>query len=183
MQVSELSGNKLKITLTHTEVICCFGAYEKLLSMSAKTKTAIKILLGDIIEEYYGVLGNQKISAEIRTSLHNGCVIVLSYPESFKKPKEYLICFENSENLIEGAIGLYRILSKKAYTSSLYTMNKKYYILLSYGTEKRRIMPLRKFSHYITDDAVKAEYIKEHGKVISKRNALGRLCSAFIKET
>ena len=182
MHVSKLEGNKIKITLSHTEVICCFGAYDNLLSMSKKTKTTIKILLSDIIEEYYGFLNNEKISADIKADLHNGCVIILSRCTGQIKKNEYVVCFENSENLIDGTLILYRMLRKKAYASSLYTLNKKYYLLLSFDIDKRRIMPLRKFTYYITKDSVKTEYIREYGKIITRRNAVKKLSSAFIKE-
>lgn len=181
MQVSRLDNNKIKITLTHTEVICCFGAYKNLLNMSPKTKNTIKLLLSDIIEEYYGFLNNEKISADIKTQIHNGCVIILSYPK-FKNWNEYVICFNNSENLIDGTLHLYHILRKKTYTSSLYILNKKYYILLSLNIDKRRIMSLRKFTYSITNDSVKPEYIREYGKVITEQNAVLKLSSAFIKE-
>ena len=183
MQVSKLGDNKIQITLTHTEVICCFGAYEKLLRMSAKTKTAIKILISDIIEEYYGFSYNGEISADIKTHFHKGCIITLSPSKPIKNPKEYLLYFENSEKLIEGTLALHRILRKKAYASSLYTLNNKYYILLSYSIEKRYIMPLRKFYNYIIEDTIKTEYIKEHGKLITKKNAVSKIFSAFIRET
>ena len=182
MQVTKLEGNKIKITLTHTEVICCFGAYDNLLSMSKKTKTTMKILLSDIIEEYYGFLNSEKISADIKADLHNGCVIILSYCADQIKKNEYIICFENSENLIDGTLILSRILRKKAYTSSLFTLNKKYYLLLTLGIDKRRIMPLRKFTYYITKDSIKSEYIREYGKIITGRNAVQKLSSAFTKE-
>ena len=74
------------------------------------------------------------------------------------------------------------MLRKKAYASSLYTLNKKYYLLLSFDIDKRRIMPLRKFTYSITKDSVKTEYIREYGKIITKGNAVKKLSSAFIKE-
>ena len=176
-----MEGNKLKITLTDTEVICCFGAYEKLFSMSPKTKTVIKLLLNDIIEEHYGFLNNKKISAEIRGGKNIGCIIILSSP--IAKQKEYLLGFENSEGLIEGVKILHRILRKKNYRSSLYKAYGRYYLFICNNLDKRRFSLLRNFSYSITSDCIKIEEIKEYGIPITKRNAVNKMHHAFFKET
>ena len=180
MQISEMSGNKVKITLTDTEVIYCFGAYEQLFSMSAKTKYIIKALLSNIIEEYYGFLRSEKISAEIRGAHNIGCTIILSCE---KKPNEYILTFENSEQLIKCSIELYQLFKNKRYTSSLYTENNKYYLLINIFSNKNMLFSCRKSVYDICSDYIKSEFIKEYGTVITRKNALYKLFSAFSKET
>lgn len=180
MQITEMSDNKVKITLTDTEVIYCFGAYERLFSMSAKTKYVIKALLSNVIEEHYGFLKSEKISAEIRGAQNIGCIIILSCE---KKPKEYILSFENSEQLIKSSIQLYKHLKNKKYTSSLYINNGKYYLLITAASNKNLLSICRKSVYDICSDSIKTEYIKEYGTAISKRNALYKLFYAFSKET
>lgn len=180
MQISEISGNKIKITLTDTEVLCCFSSYQKLFSMSAKTKNTIKILIGDIIYSHYGILGCDKICAEIRGKENTGCVIILSCEAEIKNCKDYILCFKNSEEMIKSSLMLNRLLKKQRTFSSLYKNEKQYFLIINTLLDKKTLSKIREFFN-IQCDTVKSEYIKEYCNLITEQNAIKKISLAFSK--
>ncbi len=183
MQIYEVSNNKIKIALTHTEVLCCFGAYEKLFYMSAKTKNIFKAFINSIIEEHYGYLIGEKISAEIKGAENSGCIITLECSKSNSDIKEYSISFINSESMINTALNLYRLMKKRIYSSSLYRTDNRYHLIFRADTGKKTALKLNEIYGNIHSDNILCEYIKEYGKTVAKRNAIFKIASAFSKET
>ena len=75
MTVSVVSPQKIKISLTHTEFIACFGEYEKLLNLTSKAKILLKILINDIISDNPSFSAADKISAKIQL-IKTGAVLL-----------------------------------------------------------------------------------------------------------
>lgn len=180
MQISEISGNRVKISLTDTEVICCFGAYESLFDMTPKTKLAIKTLLNEVIEKHYGTGEYEKISAVIRGGQNIGCTIIISCEKSVQ---EYILTFNNSENLIKSAKDLHRFLKNKQHTSSLYRENNKYYLLIRTVSKRIPYTILQKYTYDILYDSISYEHIREYATLVSGHKAIEKLAVAFFKET
>lgn len=183
MQIYEVSSNKIKIALTHTEVLCCFGAYDKLFIMSAKTKNIFKALINSIIEERYDYLIGEKISAEIKGIENSGCIITLEYSNTNNYIKEYSISFSNSENMINSSLNLHRLMKKKIYSSSLYKTDNLYHLIFKADISKKTALKLNEIYENINCDSILNEYIKEYGRLVTKRNALSKIASAFSKGT
>ncbi len=183
MQIYEVSNNKIKIALTHTEVLCCFGAYEKLFGMSAKTRNIFKAFINSIIEEHYGYLIGEKISAEIKGAENSGCIITLECPKNHSDIKEYSISFINSESMINTALNLYQIMKKRIYSSSLYRTDNRYHLIFRADTGRKTALRLNEIHKNVSCDNTISEYIKEYGKAVAKKNALFKIASAFSKET
>ncbi len=178
MKISEISAGKVKIVLTNTEVLSCFGAYEKLFEMSFVTKNAIKALLRDIIKKHYN---HQKISAEIRAEKNYGCVIILTAIDKRNKTVQIAYEFYNSESLITGSLNLYKIFKNTPYNSAIYKISDKYYIIINTVASAFPKYKTKSFDNVYTD-AVKCEIIKEYGNIITENNALEKISSAFLKE-
>ena len=181
MKISEISAGKVKIALTNTEVLTCFGTYEKLFEMSGRTKNAIKALLRDIIKKYYNHQINQKISAEIRAEKNFGCVIILTAVDKRNKKIQIAYEFYNSESLISGSFNLYQMFKNIPNNSSIYKISDKYYIILNTITSTLPKHQSKEFNNVYTD-TVKCEIIKEYGDIITENDALEKISSAFFKE-
>lgn len=59
MTVYRLSGDKIRIALSDSEVLSFFGTYEKFASLSGGTRLAVSLLLKESLEKYGDILGDQ----------------------------------------------------------------------------------------------------------------------------
>lgn len=181
MRVSEISKNKVKIVLTDTEVLCCFTSYEKLFSMTDRTKNTIKALLRDIIEERYDPLSCKKVSAEIHAGKNLGCIIIVTVKKDRKTKNSYIFEFSDSESLIAGATYLYRKSRRKKHSASLYKMPDCYRLIISSNAPPESFGGMKEFCRNILNGNVHGEYTKEYGKAILTDNAVSGIAKAFIK--
>lgn len=184
MTVSELGENKIRVSLTDTEVLCCFGNYERLFQMTDAIKSAFNALLIDIIKKHSSVLGKGRVIVQIKAQKSLGCEIILTcaIPKRKLLKKEILLEFSDSESLIHFILYLYR---KKRYyrlLSSVYKLKNSYFLIISHRNCNELLYSAKEFCRKITEGGNKAEFIKEYGKPIILNNAIEEFGKYFSKE-
>ena len=65
MTVYRLSGDKIRIALSDSEVLSFFGTYEKFASLSGGTRLAVSLLLKESLEKYGDILGDNLLVAVV----------------------------------------------------------------------------------------------------------------------
>ena len=169
MTVFKPKANKIKISLTNIEVLCCFGSYERLFTMSKPIKSAIKALLFDIalkenIETY------KKIKIDVKAKKNLGCVItVCLYKKEIKK--HYIFDFSNSE---------YKNRATKNINSTLYKM-PNFFRLIIYSNYKAIFTSLNEFYFRKSENLLEKAYSEEYGKVLIKNFAI-KTYAQFFKD-
>ena len=76
MTVLKIGQKKLKITLTDSEVLSFFGAYERLNAATSETRLTVGLLLKESLSEYETELDGDLL-VEIRARENAGCVITV----------------------------------------------------------------------------------------------------------
>lgn len=182
MTVSIVAQNKIKITLTHTEVITCFGEYEKLCSLSPKVKASLNMLLSDIITTNSLFHKSCKISAKIKVRKSFGCEIILTalLPKRTSPEKECIFEFSDSEALTAGIFELYKNKSTLRLRSHLYKTDNSYQLMVSCSNPKERLFLLHEFCFKISDSFLDIEYTKEYGKPLILNCAIEKYGKAFL---
>lgn len=183
MTVSKLSRNRLKVTISNTEVLCCFGSYERLESMTDGIRSALSALLRDIISENRQILHEGRITARIKLKRNHGCEIIL-IPAAAKRYgdlKEYVFEFADSESLTCAILRLYRSRSTARLESSLYKMPDSYRLIVKSRKQDLSYI-LREYYSRECSFVYEAEYTYEHGKPLIVGNAVKRYGAAFSKE-
>ena len=176
MQISDLDSGKIKVTLTNTEVLCCFSSYEKLIEMNGYTKNILKRLLYEITEKHYQ---NGKIDVKIYIRRNQGCIIILS-PTCISINKENLIFeFSDIENLIKAAIFLEQNHNIKISKNSLYKIKNVYHITNEDNENPELIYIMNEFCDKIYKDIIKQQFTYEYGKLLIENNAIKTLADAF----
>ena len=178
MTVLELGTNKLLISLTHTEVLCCFYSYERLNSLSNSVKTAINLLILGIADESRLKKG-LPLSAKIKIMNNNGCKITVTQKEPISKRvyRTYALDFACNEDLTQTIIMLYRRNFAKRLFSSIYKTETGYRLIIKtknpsalYGTDE--------FYQKLT--VLNDEYT-ESGKLLLYGNAIFKYGKIFSK--
>ncbi len=185
MTVFETGENQLRIKLSNTEVIACFGSYEKLRQMSRTIKTALNALLQDIINDYPALRGKSKIKASMTLTKNSGCEITLSAagPKRHIGLQEYLFEFPNSESLTEAILMLYRQRLTRHLKSSLYKMPACWRLLIESKVERLVHLRLKEFCRYDSGALYEIEHTREHGKPLIINNAIEKYGASFSKGT
>lgn len=183
MTVSLITKNKLKIALTHTEVLACFGEYEQLFSMTPRVKTALNLLLSDIIASKRVFSDNCKISAKLEVKRNFGCEITLTALSSQRKApeKECIFEFSDSEALTHGITELYKNKSNLRFKSHLYKTESGYRLIASCKNPKESLFLLNEFCFKISDNLKDIEYTKEYGKPLILNCAIEKYGRIFLK--
>ncbi len=183
MTVSVLAQNKIKIILTHTEVISCFGEYSKLCSLTPLVKTSLTMLFSDIIASSNVFPENCKISAKIKVKESVGCEITLTAFSPGRKAvaEEWVFLFPDSESLTKALIELYKAKSNLRFQSHLYKNDSSYCLFLRCKNAKERFFWLNEFCFGKTNDAITAAHIKEYGKPLILNCAIEKYGKAFLK--
>lgn len=180
MQVSEISQNKIKITLTDTEVLCCFNSYEKLYRMNGQTKFLLKAIVREIVEEKFSNKNSDKIIALIKIAKNKGLTIILTV-DKVEKEYEYAFAFENFEDLLSAL----PYLLKRQYiikNSQLFKLKKTYMLIISFRNKPIFLNSIKEFNCIYFDDEIKKEYIKEYGIPVIYENTVEKLVKSFIKD-
>ena len=160
-------NQKLKITLTNTEVLTIFGGYEELLSLNKNTKYAVYALVREILdEEQYST---NKTTIKIKSKKPLGCEITLNSEED-----EYLLFFKNCQEL-ENAIKTLNPNLK----SSLYKTENSYCLLIKSLSEKPLLKAMSYCSNTLSSKLL-AAHIKEYAKPLIKYNAINIWQTSFI---
>lgn len=182
MTVSVIAQNKIKISLTHTEVIACFGEYEKLLSLSPKVKNSLNMLLNDILSTHSLFYGNCKISAKIRLIKSYGCEIILTalLPKRKTPNKECVFEFSDTSALTGGITELYKNKTNLRFLSHLYETDSGYRLIINCKNPKENLFFLHEFCFKISDSPQDIEYTKEYGKPLILNCAIERYGKAFL---
>ncbi|MBR7133095.1 MAG: hypothetical protein IKD04_06130 [Clostridia bacterium] len=179
MTVSKINSEAIRVVLTHTEVLSCFGTYERLFLMNDGTKQVLTALLRDIISENRDIYQNRKILARVKAQRDNGCEIVLSALSvgEARMAKEYVASFPDSESLTQALLMLYscRTLCTE---SSLYKCDCGYRLILSSCDEAVGLL-LNEFCHAVSCSALEAEAVREYCKLIAENGVIQRYGAAF----
>lgn len=180
MTVLELDSSKLIISLTHTEVLCCFYSYERLNSLSHSVKTAINLLI-------HGVANNSNfkkglpLSAKIKIINNNGCKITVTPKEPVRKKtlKIYALDFACNEDLTRTIILLYRRLAARRLFSSIYKTEKGYRLII----KTKNPSALYGADEFYENLALLNEDTSETGKLLMYGNAILKYGKIFSKGT
>lgn len=174
MDVITLNSSKLRISLTYEEISLLFGSYENIDYNNSESKATLNILYKKATELTNFPLDTDRLLIEVKPN-NNGCEIYFTkVSEEIKKtvpPKKAILVFKNTDDLIE-----FSLLANEV-KSDLYTLQNKYFIIVyDYGAVSI-ISP--EYCTKIIKNEITAEYIKEHGTVICKTNAIEILKSKF----
>jgi len=178
MTVCKVNETKIKIRLTDTEVITCFGNYEKLFCATASTKLTINALLCDLIPHYNHLANSSKIVAKITAQKHLGCEITVYAYFHNDTAKEHILNFKNSEDLTRAILCIYRSKPYCKMKSSLYSLAGKFILII----ENRSLLPQAKeLAERVCTSHIYAEYVREYGKLLIDDNAVSVYGKAFLK--
>ena len=183
MTVSVVSHKIIKISLTHTEVIACFGEYEKILNLSPKTRIRLTLLINDIISENPSFSETDKISAKIQLVKNKGCVITLTslLPENKDNLSECLFEFSGADSMTDAITTLYKMGAYHKILSHLYKTDTKYHLIVNCINPKEKFFLLHEFCSKISDSAQDIEYVREYGKPLILNYAIKIYGEAFLK--
>lgn len=183
MTVSLISAQKIKIALTHTEVMACFGDYEKLLSLTPKTKLCITFLINNIISKNPSFLKAEKINAKIKITKNKGCQIVLAVIPTHKENlyTECLFEFYSTNAMTDAMTALYNNKINHKITSYLYKIENRYCLIVNYENPREKLFLLHEFCSKISEDKRDIEYVKEHGTPLILNSAIKNCGKAFLK--
>lgn len=178
MTVSKINTTKLKIVLTDTEVLCCFGTYEKLFNMSGIAKYVIKILLRDVAKDYQ-LLNYEKLTAKIHAGKNLGCIIILSASGNKRGNNKYTIIFADSESLIKCVLFIKTQRNEIQNKSLLYKTENSYCLLFESPHSREEMYPFKEFCKTFYSDILHYEYAKEYGNLIIADNAITKIAENF----
>ncbi len=183
MTVSVVSDKKIKILLTHTEVMACFGEYERLLTLTPKTKISLTLLLNDIISKNPSFSKAVKISAKIKLIKNNGCIITLISlpPENEPHRSECLFEFHSGDALTDAITALYKNENNRQVLSHLYKTDNSYNLIISCKNPKEKFFLLQEFCPKISEDIWDIEYVREYGKPLILNSAIKSYGKVFLK--
>lgn len=179
MHISKLDNKKVKITLTNTEVLCCFSSYEKLMKMDESTKIIIKALLREITESRFENKWTD-ISVNIRAKVNQGCIMIITPTKEINSDKTYILEFLKSENLIKSALFLARQNNIKIGENSLYKMDNSYRLITESEQPQNDFYIMNEFCDKIYSDKINQQFTYEYGKPLIENNAIKTIYNAFI---
>jgi len=184
MTIMQINEKRTKITLSHVEVISCFGTYERLKSSPDSVKFTIRALLCDILNGYAAKYNDCRLLARVRAEQNCGCEITLSVIEKECRGKvaEYVFDFCDSENLTKAVKVLYGQKDLRNLESSLYKMSGGYRLIVKTSENTQRLFIINEFSSRKSDSRTVVEYTREHGRLLIENNAIEKYGSAFFKE-
>ena len=181
MTVTKTAQNRIKILLTDTEVITCFGDYDALYQMTPKAKLSLQLLLNDIIANSNIPKNDCKISAKLHLKRGEGCEIILSVmvAERLLPFTECIFEFSDSESLTLGIKTLYKNNRTFNMQSHLYETEKGYGLIINCKNPKERLFLLNEFCTKTSDKTEEIEYTKEYGKPLILNCAIEKYGKAF----
>ena len=183
MTVSKLSKTKIKILLTDKEVMSYFGGYENILSGNYRTKIALTMLIKDSLD---GELDDDSatLNIEIKSLMSGGCEILLNKfcEKPRNKKKSIVAVFDESEKMLDAVVRIYKMNRCGKPLSSLYNLCGKYALIFTVSDLTNFRFIIREFSDYYSLSEYDAEFVKEHGVLLSENNAIAEIGTAFIKD-
>lgn len=182
MTVYKIGCDKIKITLTHSEVLSYFGNYENIAYPTGDTKLAMNMLLKEGIAET-GFESDGKLLVEVKARERAGCIIVITSAEKAHRrckvnPQYLMLEFADSESMLSGISFLYRRFPRLE--SSLYKMPETFRLIIN-SCSDRDFFFMNEFCIRQSDSPFEAAYTEEHGRVLIKDTAVERIGAAFSK--
>lgn len=183
MTVYKIGCDKIKITLTHSEVLSYFGDYEKIACPTADTKLAMKLLLKESMAET-GFEADGRLLVEVKARERTGCIIEITAAGMRTagsrniKYRGLMLEFSDSESMLSGVTCLYRHFRRLK--SSLYKMPKTYRLIVNSRTD-RDFFFMNEFCLHQSDSPFETAYTEEHGRLLIKDTAVEKIGSAFSK--
>ena len=181
MTVFKIGCDKIKITLTHSEVLSYFGGYESIAVPTAETKLAMNMLLKESLTET-GFDSDGRLLVEVKARESAGCIIMITAAGRISreriKPVRRTLEFSDSESMISGVVCLYRRFRRLG--SSLYKMAKSYRLIIN-ASSGCDFLFMNEFCIRQSDSDGDAAYTEEHGRLLVGDNAVERLGCIFSK--
>lgn len=184
MTVSKFESSKIKIILTDTEVLCCFGSYENLSTMNIKIKNSLNAIVRDIVKENFDFFKGKLTKIRVKLLKDEGCEILI-YPitaDEADEDREYVFEFSSSENLTQAILYLYKNCMDIEYKSALYNFNDFYRLIIKCKNGKAHFLGLNEFYRFESDDILALARTREYGKQLIPNNAIQVYAKAFFKE-
>lgn len=176
MTVYNTNIDEIKIILTHTEVIACFGSYEKLTLMGDNIKSSLSLLVSEVTKSRIKNIKDYEIKGQIVARKNYGCRIILKLTKITEHiPTHDIYSFKNSENLIAAIKTVFLNTDAK---SDLYLMPDGYRLIIN---DCNNLMPPFESGIETTNSPIALAFTKEYGKPLILKNALFKLKKAFIK--
>lgn len=139
MTLFKKTNGEITISLTDTEVRCCFYSYDRLLSFTDSVKAALRALV-ETVARGEGLLGETEITATIWAKENEGCKISLKPEtegkEDRKTPKYYLLKAPDLKVLARAAAHICRK-GQPPIESRLYKTDRTYALLLKCESPQR----------------------------------------------
>lgn len=176
MTVYDINPNQIAISLTHTEVIACFGSYKRLAKMNDTIKSYLSALVYNVVKGHLKSQQNCKIKGRIYAEINGGCKINICFI-SQQTATPTICSFKNSEDLINTANMLFK--NKPTLKSDLYKMSDSYRLIIN---NYEKTSNLNEFECKVFNSPIMLAHTKEYGKPLILNNAIYRLGKAFIKE-
>ncbi len=178
MTVYNENLDEIKIILTHTEVIACFGSYEKLTLMGDNIKTSLSLLISEITRNKIKNPEDYEIKGKIIARKNFGCNIVLKlYKTERLKNLPTIFIFKHSEDLIFAVKTVFSFF--KNVPSDLYLMPDGYRLVIK--KSRFEIVP-SEFNINVKNSNIDLAFTEEYGKPLILNDAIYRLRKAFIKD-
>lgn len=183
MNVDTQTNDKIKISLSDSEIKELFGSYEMINYENPHSKLILGMLLESSACDNFQ-LDCEKILIEVKPE-KNGCVIIYTKlnrkcAKRLKKSEKNYDCafiFDNSESMIR-CIGEIDEVGIKS--NSLYEKNGKYILTVKGNTSFIKTLP--HINEYCSKALYKdiVPYAKEHLKCIMQKNAIQKIKTAFF---
>lgn len=178
MTVYKISKNKIKITLSDSEVIAYFGNYDKINLKYKDTKFTVNMLLRNSLKRnYFNSKG--RLIIYIKAIANMGCTITVLSTENMPmrktKPEDHVFEFVSFNNMLRGVSALYKVFPN--IQASLYKTENAYRLVASVRKDTDLCF-LKEFSNSIDGDYALSN-TEEYGKLLIKDNAVRKIGSIF----
>lgn len=182
MTVTQINENQLKITLSNTEVLGCFGEYEKLNRMSDSIKASLSALLREILTDYGFTRKHCRLIAKLKIQKPIGCEITVSALQKghFTNTK-MLFEFDNLEELTIGILHLYKS-NNHMPQSSLYKFDNRYRLIIKSRENSKAFFTINEFCQTKSVSPITIAYTEEYGTPLIENNAIEIYGKAFISK-
>jgi negative regulator of genetic competence, sporulation and motility len=179
MEFCLIHPDKLKITLTATDMQSMELCYERMELDDPATRKALRLLLEQARQSLGFQPGGAKLFIEAYSAEGDGCVLYFTRMATGNAPREagtapVLYEFDDLETVLLGAAGVCSRYGHRIYKSSLYRLLGKYRLIilpLDYADRLSEYF-LSEYGHRIGEGEIAAAFTEEHGKELIRDNAV-----------
>lgn len=185
MTVCRLGKNKMKISLTDSEMRIFFGGYSKIDYSDPKTRIALNMLLHEALPDNSFIDNKGKTMIEIKSVFEGGCEILLTRLNAAGRQQKriYVFEFNKSEDMLLGITNLYSNRRTRHLHSSLYKMPKSFRLVITANDLSDVSERLNDYECTVYESDIAAAYTDEYGKLLIYGNAVERLGKIFFKDS